>query len=447
MATTPFPGLRQFHEGRGFKQWTGNDSKGLMKVYLPAIVGHVPPQMVQAVADFLEFCYLVRRNVIDEDTVAAIENAISRFHHSREIFRTTGVRPDGFSPLPRQHSLVHYPLLIQQFGAPNGLCSSITESKHIVAVKRPWRRSSRNQPLGQMLLTNQRQDKLSAYRVDLESRNLLLPRKSAAPPPPPPPPPLRPGTIDEPEEEESGPIDQPYSQGDVKLSRKPARKIPRRVDDLADYLQQPQLWTLLRQFLYNQLHPDAPVGQMGRDIPIDQCPNLDHRHCVFLHHSAHASFFAPSDASGLGGMRHELIRAVKSWRNGPARYDCVFMEGDDEGEVGFEGLLVGRVFAFLRFKHQGVDYPCALIHWFSTVGNAPCDETGMWMVQPDLDRQDNPVMEVVHIDCLYRGAHLIGITGDERVPVHDFGPHNSLDKYMAFYVNKYVDYHAHEIAF
>lgn len=30
--TTPFPGLRHFHTGRGYKQWTGNDSKGLMKV-------------------------------------------------------------------------------------------------------------------------------------------------------------------------------------------------------------------------------------------------------------------------------------------------------------------------------------------------------------------------------------------------------------------------------
>jgi hypothetical protein len=27
-----FPGLRRFPEGRGFKQWTGDDSKALMKV-------------------------------------------------------------------------------------------------------------------------------------------------------------------------------------------------------------------------------------------------------------------------------------------------------------------------------------------------------------------------------------------------------------------------------
>ena len=48
----------------------------------------------------------------------------------------------------------------------NGLCSSITESKHITAVKNPWRRSNRNQPLGQMLMTNQQSDKLAAARVD-----------------------------------------------------------------------------------------------------------------------------------------------------------------------------------------------------------------------------------------------------------------------------------------
>ena len=55
----------------------------------------------------------------------------------------------------------HYPHLIRQFGAPNGLCSSITESKHIKAVKRPYRRTNRFQALGQMLLINQRLNKLT----------------------------------------------------------------------------------------------------------------------------------------------------------------------------------------------------------------------------------------------------------------------------------------------
>lgn len=141
------------------------------QVYLPAIVGYVPDQMVQAISAFLDFCYLVRRSVISEDTLVAIADAIARFHHHREIFRTTGIRAD-FS-LPRQHSAGHYPKLIQMFGAPNGLCSSITESKHIKAVKKPWRRSSRHNALGQMLLTNQRLDKFAAARVDFTARGML----------------------------------------------------------------------------------------------------------------------------------------------------------------------------------------------------------------------------------------------------------------------------------
>jgi len=83
-----------------------------------------------------------------------------------------GVRPDGFA-LPRQHSLDHYVDLIRLFGAPSGLCSSITESKHRHAVKEPWRRSNRYNPLEQILLTNQRLDKLAASRADFVARGML----------------------------------------------------------------------------------------------------------------------------------------------------------------------------------------------------------------------------------------------------------------------------------
>jgi hypothetical protein len=127
--------------------------------------------MVHAISAFMEFCYLVRRSQIDEDTLVAINMAVRRFHQERSIFIEVGIRKD-FS-LPRQHSLVHYQHLIQLFGAPNGVCSSITESKHIKAVKEPWRRSSRNQPLGEILLTNQRLDKLAVSRIDFQARGML----------------------------------------------------------------------------------------------------------------------------------------------------------------------------------------------------------------------------------------------------------------------------------
>ena len=69
--------------------------------------------------------------------------------------------------------MVHYHHNIKNFGAPNGLCSSITESKHIAAVKRPWRRSSRYKALPQILKINERLDKLAAAKADFASRGML----------------------------------------------------------------------------------------------------------------------------------------------------------------------------------------------------------------------------------------------------------------------------------
>jgi hypothetical protein len=143
-----------------------------IQVYLPAIEGHVPSEMVQALRALIEFIYIARRDIIDSNSLKALDEALTRFHTYRKIFQESGVRPTGFN-LPRQHSLIHYYKLIRAYGAPNGLCSSITESKHIKAVKEPWRRSNRFDALSQILLTNQRLDKLAASRVDFADRGML----------------------------------------------------------------------------------------------------------------------------------------------------------------------------------------------------------------------------------------------------------------------------------
>lgn len=139
---------------------------------MTALEGYVPTDIIKTFNAFLDFCYTARKNVLTEDSLNNLNTALERFHHYREIFWVSGVRPDGFS-LPRQHSLKHYRRHIENFGAPNGLCSSITESKHIEAVKKPWRRSNRYEALKQMLTINTRNDKLSAARADFTSRGML----------------------------------------------------------------------------------------------------------------------------------------------------------------------------------------------------------------------------------------------------------------------------------
>jgi hypothetical protein len=104
----------------------------------------------------------VRRNAITATDLDKLKGTLERFHQYREFFiGTAGVKGE-FISLPRQHSLCHYIRSIHLFGSPNGLCSSITESKHIKAVKEPWRRSSRYKALAQMLRTISRVEKLTA---------------------------------------------------------------------------------------------------------------------------------------------------------------------------------------------------------------------------------------------------------------------------------------------
>ncbi len=53
---------------------------------------------------------------------------------------------------------------------------------------------------------------------------------------------------------------------------------------------------------------------------------------------------------------------------------------------------------------------------------------------------------MIHLDCILRAAHLIGVTGQESVP-KGLKPSDTLDVFPSFFVNKYIDHHAHEIAF
>ena len=111
--------------------------------------------MTCAIAALMDFCYIAHQSSLDEADLEGLDSALKCFEVECTIFEEVGIHPNGIS-IPHIHALQHYHQLIQQFGAPNGLCTSITESKHIDAIKKPWRKSNRHEALGQMPVTNQR---------------------------------------------------------------------------------------------------------------------------------------------------------------------------------------------------------------------------------------------------------------------------------------------------
>ena len=93
--------------------------------------------MVKTLQAFLDFCYIIWHDVHNTQSLKALEDALDHFHKHHEIFQTSCVHPNDFN-LPQSHAGVHYLCLIWAFGAPNGLCSSITELKHIKNLGADW---------------------------------------------------------------------------------------------------------------------------------------------------------------------------------------------------------------------------------------------------------------------------------------------------------------------
>ena len=168
---------------------------------------------------------------------------------------------------------------------------------------------------------------------------------------------------------------------------------------------------------------------------------------IAVYPSAVATFHAPSDISGVNGMRHERIHAVKSWRKGPPRYDTVFVNMNSE--KGMHGLHIARARLLFSFTHNKVRYPCALVDWFSRVGDSPNENTEMWIVEK-IAGESNAAGErrtaILHLDTIVRAAHLLPVFGRQTVS-RTLSFTDTLDTFTTFYVNKYADHHAFETAF
>ena len=93
------------------------------------------------------------------------------------------------------------------------------------------------------------------------------------------------------------------------------------IEDLALQINQPSLPELIRQFLYDQQYPECPLT--STKVSLHACPPFSGM--IFVFASAITNYYAPSDPSGIRGMHRKHIRATPSWRQGPARYDCAFV--------------------------------------------------------------------------------------------------------------------------
>ena len=166
---------------------------------------------------------------------------------------------------------------------------------------------------------------------------------------------------------------------------------------------------------------------------------------IYVYSSAIATFHAPSDLCGTGGMCCECIHAVSSWRHGRPQYDCILVNTDDfqQGMCGMN-VTCARLFFSVTMNH--IKYPCVLFHWYSLVGDSPDEDMGMWVVKLDILDNGQPQTTVIHLDTIVHLAHLLPIYRERWVP-RGIKYMDSLDTFSQFYVSKFTDCHTFKIAF
>ena len=149
-------------------------------------------------------------------------------------------------------------------------------------------------------------------------------------------------------------------------------------------------------------------------------------------------------------MYSETIRSTRRWKSGNStigpRWDCILLD-NGSNEPGFKGLDVARVHLFFSFETDEQTFPCALIHNFHKTFTEPDPDNGMWIVEPEYVADGSRSMSVVHVDSIARATHLLPIFRGPSTLPPQLKFSLTLDTFRAFYVNKYIDYHAFETVF
>ncbi|TFK60449.1 hypothetical protein BDN72DRAFT_779411 [Pluteus cervinus] len=69
----------------------------------------------------------------------------------------------------------------------------------------------------------------------------------------------------------------------------------------------------------------------------------------------------------------------------------------------------------------------------------------MWKVRPKLDHACRRVCTIIPLNSIGRAAHLIGTYVSTALP-REYRYQDCNHTFKTFYVNKYIDHHAHELA-
>ncbi|KAJ1309298.1 hypothetical protein OPQ81_004960 [Rhizoctonia solani] len=176
MAMPKAEGLRHFSKGVsgiGPRQWTGRESKDLVKQVLPIAVGKCSPEFTKLVRSVVDFIHQAHSASMTDRDIDVLQHSLNTLHELKEIM----VNPvDGYykdmkhwDKIAKLHMMEHYAHSICELGTPDGYNTEGPENLHIIYAKEPWRASNKRSPLPQMTKYLQRLDAIRIQRHYMDS--------------------------------------------------------------------------------------------------------------------------------------------------------------------------------------------------------------------------------------------------------------------------------------
>lgn len=165
-------GMRHFAKRVSkIQQWTGRESKEIMKQILPVLVGStINVDFVELIRSALDFMYRAHASRMDDEDIAELEESLSTFHRLKAVVVELGMYKEmgRFDNVPKIHMLSHYSHSTRELGTPDGFNTESPEHLHIIYAKRPYRASNKVKPKPQMLKLIQRQEAIRIHRAYLK---------------------------------------------------------------------------------------------------------------------------------------------------------------------------------------------------------------------------------------------------------------------------------------
>ncbi|KAG9090045.1 hypothetical protein FRC06_001241, partial [Ceratobasidium sp. 370] len=159
------------HFGKGIshvQQWTGRESKEMLKQILPMVAGDLkPPKLTQLVWSAVDFIYRAHASSMTDSDIDELETTLETFHRLKELMIEQGFYGDSaqFDRIPKLHMLKHYAHAIRELGTPDGYNTEAPEHLHIEYAKEPWRASNKVRLLKQMITYLQRREAIRIHRT------------------------------------------------------------------------------------------------------------------------------------------------------------------------------------------------------------------------------------------------------------------------------------------